>query len=99
MCLGSGKPVTKDIEKSGQREPLDLPSVLPKNQELFSEPHSPWEKEQELGVIGSESIMGQTMFLHPRRHEKALREVISNCRMSLGNPAEKQINLMLARTF
>lgn len=60
----------KDIEKSGQREPSDLASVLPKNQELCSEPHSPWEKEQELGVTRSENIMGQTLFLHPRGMRK-----------------------------
>lgn len=83
---GTVKPVTKGTEKSGQREPLNLPSVLPKSQELCSDAHSPWEQEQEPGVARSESILGRATVQDPRRHEKALREVICNGRKTLGNP-------------
>lgn len=62
---------------------------IPKSQELCGEARSP--QEQELGVTRSESTVRWAIFLHPRRHEKALREAICNSRKTLGNPTEELI--------
>lgn len=59
LCPGTGKPIAKGTEKSGQREPLDLPSVFPRAKSSVVRLAVHRSKNKNLGWPGQRALWGE----------------------------------------